>query len=369
MKLKFLNYLRRVNPLFAGTVIVPTLCSILYFGLWASDVYVSESSFVVRAPERQSSSPFGALLRSASFNKAADEAYTVRDYILSRDALQVLNEKVSLGKAYFSSDVDVFSRFAGLDYDDSFEALHRYYVKKITVQADSASSIVTLAVRAFSPQDAYNANRVLLEQSEALINRLSERGRQDLINFAAREVKEAEHKAKLAALSLSSYRDSQGVVDPERQASVQLQQVAKLQDELIATTTQISQLQTFAPANPQIASLRVRAETLRRAMAQESERVAGGSTSLANKAAVFQRFALERDFADKQLASALSSLENARNEAQRKQVYIERIAQPSLPDVAQEPRRIRGVVATFLIGLAVWGILSILTAAVRDHKD
>ena len=104
-------------------------------------------------------------------------------------------------------------------------------------------------------------------------------------------------------------------------------------------------------------------------MAAETTKVTGGALSLANKAAEYQRLALEREFADKQLASALASLEQARSEAQRKQVYIERIAQPSLPDIALEPRRLRSIVATFVLGLVAWGILSMLLAGVREHQD
>lgn len=78
---------------------------------------------------------------------------------------------------------------------------------------------------------------------------------------------------------------------------------------------------------------------------------------------------MERAFADRQLAAAMTSLEQARNEALRKQLYLERIVQPSLPDVAVEPRRLRGVGATFLLGLVAWGILSMLIAGVREHQD
>jgi capsular polysaccharide transport system permease protein len=74
-------------------------------------------------------------------------------------------------------------------------------------------------------------------------------------------------------------------------------------------------------------------------------------------------------FANRQLASALASLEQARNEAQRQQLYIERVAQPSLPDDAMEPRRLRAVLAVFVLGLVAWGVLSLLVASVREHVD
>jgi capsular polysaccharide transport system permease protein len=131
----------------------------------------------------------------------------------------------------------------------------------------------------------------------------------------------------------------------------------------------LAQLQTFTPENPQIPSVANRVRMLREEIRGEISRVTGGGSSLADKAANFQTLALEADFATKQLASALASLEGARSEAQRQQVYLERVAQPSLPDTAQEPQRIRSIAATLFLGLAAWGILNMLLAGLREHRD
>jgi capsular polysaccharide transport system permease protein len=362
-------FLKKINALFVLTVVLPTALAVAYFGFIASDVYTSQSSYVVRSPEKPSSGNLGGLLKGAGFSSARDESFTVQSYILSRDALKVLTDEVAIGTAYASSEVDLLNRFGGLDADNSFEALHRYYQNKVTVLTDTATSISTLTVKAFTAQDAQLANKVLLRESEALVNRLNERGRKDLIRFAQKEVDHAAAKAKSAALSLSAYRNRQGVIDPERQATAQLQQVAKIQDELLATTTQLAQIKALTPKNPQIPVLEHRVRLLRQEMAKETAKVMGDQKSLSGKAAEFQRLALETDFANKQLASALASLESARNEAQRQQVYLERISQPSLPDVAQEPRRVRNIFATLLLGLMAWGILSMLVAGVREHQD
>jgi capsular polysaccharide transport system permease protein len=349
------------------TVGLPTFLSIIYFGLIASDVYISESRFVVRSPERQTASPLGMLLKGTGFSRSQDDSYTVQDFILSRDALQALDKQLDARRAFGQGDV--FSRFPGLDWDRSFENLHRYYQKMVVVQLDSASSIATVTTRAFSAEDAYRMNHLLLEMSETLVNQLNERGRQDMIRFAADEVTAAEKKAKLAALTLARYRNEKGVIDPEKQSAIPLQQIAKLQDELIASKTQLAQLQMLTRENPQIPVLKKRIQTLETEIDLESGRVAGGGRSLASKAAEFQRFALEKEFADKQLAIALASLEQARNEAQRKQLYLERVAQPSLPDAAMEPRRLRGMIATLLLGLIAYGVLTILIAGIREHRD
>ena len=366
---RFVDRFKSMNYLLLLTVVLPTLISSIYFGLIASDVYISESRFVVRSPQHQVNTGLGALFQGAGFSRSQDDTYTVHDYIFSRDALKKLDEQFAVGKAYSSSSVDLFSRFSGLDWDNSFEALYRYYQKHVAVDLDTLPSISTLSVSAFTSKDAYQLNEKLLEMSESLVNQLNERGRQDMIHFAAAEVATAEQKAKAAALAVSNYRNSKGVFDPEKQSALQLQQVSKLQDELIATQIQLAQMRTLTQDNPQIPSLQKRIATLQSAINSETAKVAGGDRSLANKSTDYEGLILERGFAEKQLAAALTSLEQARNDAQRKQLYLERIVQPSKPDVAMEPRRIRNVFATFVLGLIAWGILTMLLAGIREHQD
>ncbi|MFN3884838.1 MAG: hypothetical protein ACK4Q4_08785 [Rhodocyclaceae bacterium] len=364
---KNLRHFWQTHRLFWLTVVIPTVLAVLYFGFMAADVYISEARFVVRSPERQTATPLGMLLKGTGFTRSQDDSYTVRDFILSRDALRALDKALDLRAAYQKGDL--LSRFPGLDWDTSFENMHRYYQKMVGVQLDPTSSITTVTVRAFSAEEAQKINQLLLEMSERLVNQLNERARQDMIRFAANEVALAEEKAKNAALALAAYRNQKGVIDPEKQSAIPLQQVAKLQDELIATKTQLAQLESSAPHNPQIPALRNRIRMLEAEIERESAHVAGSSRSLASKAAEFQRLALEKEFADKQLASALASLEQARNEAQRQQLYLERIAQPSLPDAAMEPRRLRAILAVFVLGLVAWGVLSMLIAGIKEHQD
>ena len=222
-------------------------------------------------------------------------------------------------------------------------------------------------MRAFTAQDAQKFNRQLLERSEDLVNRLNNRGRSDLVQFATQEVVEAKLAAREAALTLAQFRNSRGIIDPEKQAALQLEMVSKLQDELIGARTQLQQLRVMAPENPQIPVLETRISSLTREIEEQLGLVAGNRRSLSATAAQYQRLQLEREFADRRLAAAMNSLEEARNEARRKQAYVERIVQPSLPDEAQEPRRLRGIFATLILGLVAWGVLTMLLAGVREH--
>ncbi|MCG8377356.1 MAG: hypothetical protein MI702_12835 [Chlorobiales bacterium] len=364
------NRISKTSRLFLFTVVLPTLVAVFYFGLIKSDIYISESHFVIRSPERQIQTGLGAIFQGAGFSRSQDDAHNVHDFMLSRDALQNINAEIDLRKAFNRREVDLFSRFNPLGIDNSFEALFRYYRKRIAIELNNTSTISILQVRTFNTEDSYHINEMLLQMGEEFINRLNERSRQDMIRFAKSEVNIAAQKAKKAAKDLSDFRNKHGVFDPERQSALQLKQITKLQNELLATKVQLGQVRDFTPESPRIPSLKKRIEILRSEIENEMAKVAGGGhRSLTGKAVEYELLMIERAFADKQFAAAMVSLEQARSDAQRQQLYLERIVQPNKPDIAIEPRRIKSILTTFILGLIIWGIVTMFVSGVKEHFD
>ena len=368
--LRLMKPIYKLGPLFAITVLVPTLLAILYYGFFASDIYTSESRFVVRASERSAAGgSLGALLRSSGWGNAGTEVYAARDYVLSRDALNEMDQGGAVAKAYGAPTISIFDRFDPLGLWGAKEDLFQYYRKKVSVAYDSTSSITTLEVRAYTPEDAHRFNAFLLGKAEALVNSLNTRAQADLIRLGQSEVEMAQAKVTKTALALARFRNHSGVVDPQQQFAVQLQMVSKLQDELIGTRMRLVQLQKLAPDNPQVSVLESGIQTLRGEIDEETAKIVGGSQSLTGSTVEYQRVLLDNQFAEKQLAAAMAAFEEARSEALRKQAYVERIVEPSRPDQALEPRRMRGIITTLVLGLVAWGVISMLIAGVREHRD
>ena len=138
---------------------------------------------------------------------------------------------------------------------------------------------------------------------------------------------------------------------------------------MIVIQTQLDQVKAVTPENPQIPGLIAREKSLRKEISQQMKAISGGGEgSLSNQAAEYQRVYLENELAEKQLAAAMTSLESAKAEADRQQLYLEVISQPNKPDLAHEPNRLYNIVATFVIGLIVYGIAVLLSASIREHK-
>lgn len=356
------------SPLFLLSVVIPTAVATLYFGFIASDIYISESRYIVRTQGKQVPTGLATLIQGASGDFSGNAMSAVSDYAISRDAMTALNKQGRLTQAYTRPEIDIFNRLALNPENASREDLHRYFTKRVAISADGTSAITTLVVKAYRPEDAHWINARLLELGEGLVNQLNERSRNDLVRYAAAEVEEAKRISREATYALAAYRNKYGIIDPEEQATVSLAMVSKLQDEVIQTNAQLSQMQAFTPQNPQIPVLRDRVKTFEREIDAEMLKVAGSKGSLAAKSAEYTRLAVEAEYADKLLANALASLQTANNDARRQQAYVERIVEPNIPDEAVEPRRLRSIFSVFAVGLAVWGVLSLLFSAMREHN-
>lgn len=363
------DFFARMGLIFHLTVVIPTVLSIIYFGFIASNIYVSESRFIVRTAEPKQTTGLASMLHGATMSNASEDMNSVHDFIMSRDALQKVNQQLNLHKLFTSHEVDPISRFASFSFNDSFEALFPYYQKMVNIELDSASNIAILTVRAYAAEDAHRINETLLSLSENLVNEMNQRLRQDMIKFALTEVKTAQDKVTSTALAVSAYRSQAGIFDPEKQSALKLQEIEKFQEELMTTKAQLQQIESLTPENPQISSLKKRVETLQTIINKETTQIAGGNASLTNKASEYKRLMLEREFAGKQLMLALTNLQSARHQAEMQQLYLARIAQPNKPDSAIEPYRIRNIIATLILGLTAWGIITLLVANVREHLD
>ena len=364
------SWLSKISPLMWVTVIVPTLVSVVYFGVMASDRYTSQSSFVVRSPKSQSSlSGLGAILQGTGFTRAQDDIYTVQEYMRSRSSLEELRRSLPV-REFYEAKGDVFSRFNGFGFRGEEEAFYQYYRDQLNITFDAVSGISTLNVTAFDAAESQKINSALLKQGEALINQLNDRARSDTVRYAEEVVKVAEERVKEASQNLTDYRIENGVFDLKTQSEVQMGLVSKLQDELIVIQTQLDQVRAVTPENLQIPGLMAREKSLRKEISQQLRAISGsGKQSLSNQAADYQRVFLENQLAEQQLAAAITSLESAKAEADRQQLYLEVISSPNLPDLAHEPKRLYNIVATLIIGLMIFGIVSLLTASVREHKN
>lgn len=85
--------------------------------------------------------------------------------------------------------------------------------------------------------------------------------------------------------------------------------------------------------------------------------------------AEYQQILINNTVAKQQFEAATLSLRNAQVEITKKQLYLERIEQPSVSDVSFKPARAYYTISIFIISLIIYGIVNLIIAGIREHKD
>ncbi|MFD9896910.1 capsule biosynthesis protein [Mesorhizobium sp. NPDC059025] len=368
---KWRRIVARTRPylLFFLMVIVPTTMGCLYYGLIASDLYASETKFIVRSPNRNAAGLLSGFLQSTGFVRAQDDSYIVSEFILSRAAMNELVKANELKEILSRPEADFLTRFPLPWVTPSDEQVFEHYLRFVEISTDSGSGVTALQIRATRPDDAWKLADALLQHSEKLINRLNDRARQDAIRYAQVEVWHSERRLSHMQKRLTDFRNREVMVDPTKQSAAALDLIARLSDEVSESKTRLMEVEVQTPQSPQVEALRVRITATERQISEERARIVGSDNSMAPRIAQYEQLLLEREMATKMLASATASLESAKIDAQRQQLYLERIANPNLPDYALYPKRLRSVLLLFAIFFSIYWIASFFTGQLLEHAE
>jgi capsular polysaccharide transport system permease protein len=359
---------RSINIWFWAIVGLPTLVGGVYFFGIASDLYLSEARFIVSSPKQVQTNPIGAMLQSSGLTRANDDTASVEDYITTRDAVRKLEEHNDLRAVLSRPEGDFVTRFQGmLFWRHDFEALYRSYGHFVSVETDTMTGVTTLSVKAYRPEDAKMLATALLGYSEQLVNELNERARRDALELAQREVDGAEQRIAQIQDQLTAYRVKQKMLDPKTASSGVLELIAQLSTAQATARAQLGELLKNSPNSPQIPLVKTRIDSLEKLIAEERTKLSGQSDSVVAALTEYERLTLDRELAEKALASAFTSLEAARIEAQRQQLYLETIAQPNLADYPLYPKRAISFAVLVASCLMVYGIAWLLVASAREH--
>ncbi|WP_200912605.1 lipopolysaccharide biosynthesis protein [Sphingomonas sp. Leaf242] len=353
-------------------VVLPTLLLSGYYYLIASDQYESEAHFVVRSADAPSSGPsgFGQLLGLSGMGGGAGDAASVTDYLQSHDAVEKLRRDVGLVSRFRRPEIDPLSRLR--TEDPTPESLLKYYDGKVRARTDHDTGITTLTVRAFRPGDAYAIIRSLLVMGEQRVNAMNARSYNDAIASSRRQLQEAEVAAAEVQDNLTAYRQDKADIDPEGSGKAQIGLVSTLRANLAAAQAQLETAGAFiSRSSPQYVALSRQVRSLQAQLAAQSGRLAGSSasqsSSIANNLGGYEDLRLRQEFAGKRYEAAAAAFAQARDRAQRQQLYLVRIVDANVPVKSLYPQRGRIVLTVFLALLLIYSIGWLIAAGVREH--
>ena len=354
---------------FITALVVPTVLAFIYFLVLASPMYVSHASFAIRSSDKSSSAGMDlASMFLQSSGSTGNDAYIINDYIQSLDLAQDIDRELSLVAHYSSREHDRISR---LWQSPTQDELSRYWRWAVVPQLNVDTGIISLEVKAYTPDMAQKLTQAVLARSEALVNAMNERARSDAVKLAREEVSRAEERVRRAQRAMREFRDAHNLIDPKMTAEGLQSLVSGLEAEATTLRTQISEAKSYMNADaPLLKSLNQRLAAVEKQLQEEKLRVAGQRPEQGNLNALvaeYEDLTLEAEFAQKQLVSAMTSLEQARIRQMAQSRYVVAYQQPTLPDESLYPRPFLFTLYVFAGMLLFLGIVSLVWASIREH--
>ncbi|MBB3609287.1 capsule biosynthesis protein [Rhizobium sp. BK602] len=355
--------------IFGLVVLVPTLATSVYYAFFAAPIFVSESSFVVRMAAPPSSNAFGSLLQNSGITRSQDDTFSVQEYMRSREALKELGEQLPVRAIFGSPQADWLMRYPRFWENNSEEELYRYYSGRVDVIHNDTTGITVLRTTAFHAHDAYDLNNTLIALGGNLLLRMNDRARNDAVQFADNEVKEAQQQVIDTQKKITIFRNKELMIDPNASSTSMVELITQLSAQLATTRARLEQTRKTAPDSNSIPYLTSQITALEQQIETERGKMVGTDSSIAPRIADYESLALMREFANKSLVTALDALEVARADARRQQLYLEVVVPPHLPDEAELPLALKNILVVFLATSLAYLLGWLLLTAIRDHDN
>lgn len=333
---------RWIPILFVLLFLIPSAVGTLYFGVIATDRYVTEARFAIRpglggmdGGSESTGGTSGDVGTSSGVSKAMSEQDTliIMNYIESRPMIEALDKQMPLRGVYSRDSIDWFSRF---NPARPVEWLLWYWQSHVNTEIDPTSGIVTLTVTAYDATESHALTQAILTESERMVNEISMRSREDALRESQRELVLAEQRMAKTRAAVRELRNRDGVLDASKSNDANLSVIGQLRKTRIDLTVQMQLLlRDLSPERRQIQDMKTQIKDIDDNIARLENEAASLSPErrrvLADSMTQFEAYNAERIVAETYYASVLAAHEKARIVAARQIEFMTTVVQPVVP--------------------------------------
>jgi capsular polysaccharide transport system permease protein len=340
-----------------------------YWAVVASDRYVSQANVIVQRTDMTGgqSMDFSSLL--GGVNGSRSDELLLRNYLLSMDMLNKLDARLHLRAHYSDRARDPLSRMWSKDVAD--EWFLQYYLSRVSVELDEYSGVLVIKAQAFDARTAQAIATALVQEGERAMNDMAHRLAREQLAFVEKQVAQMGERFQKTRGELIRFQNTHGLVSPQNRAEQLNGVVERLQAQRTELQTRRSALLGYlAPHAAGVVELDLQIAAIDKQLGQENARLTSTSGKALNSTVEeYQRLEMAAGFAHDVYKTALVALEKGRVEATRNLKKVSVVQNPTLPQHPLEPRRVYNIIVSVLVTLLLAGVLHLLAAIVRDHKD
>ncbi|MFN4098210.1 MAG: sugar transporter [Pararhodobacter sp.] len=365
---------RRHSSLFMSFVVVvliPLAVIAAYLHIFAQDQYASNTGFTVRSDEGASASELMGGLSALVGGGGSSDTDVLYAFIHSQQIVRRVQDQLDLRTHYaqFWDTDPVFSIWP----DATIEDLLWFWTRVVIVSYDKNSGLMDVQVRAHTAEYAQSVARMIVAESEAMINALNETARRDSMSNAERDLEDALVRLRTARENMAAFRARTQIVDPQADIAGRMGVINGLQQSLAQALVDYDLLLQTTPENdPRLRQAERRIEVIRQRIREErvnfaTQDVTVFDTDYPRLIAQFEAHMVDQEFAERTYTAALEALDVARSNAARQQLYLATYIRPTLAERAEYPQRTTLILLSAGFLLLAWGVMALIYYSLRDR--
>ena len=352
-------------------IVLPVLLTTTYLLVFAQDQYASTVGFTIRQEETSAASELMGGLSSMLGAGAQGHADLLFEFVQSQEILERITEEFDL-VGHYSQGWPRDPVFA-IWPEATIEDLMWFWGRMVRVTHDRASGMMLVQVRARDAESARSIARLIVAESERMINRLNSAARADTMRNAEADLEAALERLRAAREALAEFRVRTQIVDPQADIQGRMGVLNNLQQQLAAALVDYDFLVQSAEAtDPRARQLQRRIEVVRNRIRDERQNftqqdVTVDDTDYPRLIAQFESLQVDQAFAEATYQAALTAVDAARANASRQNLFVANFIQPTLAQRAQYPQRLLIILLTAIFATLFWGGLALVYYSLRDR--
>ncbi|MES2944307.1 MAG: chain-length determining protein, partial [Pseudomonadota bacterium] len=275
----FLRRLKNNKLLLAAFLAI--VGAIMYWGLIASDRYVSEAHIVVDRTDIQSSATvdFSSLI---SGGRGHQDMFLLRDHLRSVDMLQKLQASLDLRSHYSDRQRDILSRLWSADA--SQESFHGHFLSRTSIEVDELAGVLVIKAQAYDAATAQKIAKSLISEGELFLNGMAHQLAREQVIFLEQQVAQSNAKNMAARKSLVAYQNSTGMISPVSQAEALTSITSRFEGQISDLQARRTGMLGYLSATaPDVAQLNLQISALESQLATEKKRLASPTGMTLNR--------------------------------------------------------------------------------------
>lgn len=350
--------------------LAPLATGIYYLAAVVTPQYEAETRFVLRSALPALPNSDGPSDANVASLKVVQDTLVVVSFLDSPALVKRLDEEIDLDTIYARSEIDPLSR---LEPGQSLEEKTEYFEDFITTEVSSVSGIVTVKVRAFTPEDAQDTLDAIFDLAEERVNLLNGEIWASVLEVAERNFAGASEQLRNVRQRFATLQNETGVFDVELEAEALSEVITTLRTELVDLENRRATLLLQVPETHINVvrfdrAIEVRQAQLERLESEVTSAQADGTTLSGNQQQ-FDALEIEVEIAQDRFKTAATELEQAKLLNSVQMLYLDRFVLAALPQDSTYPAYAWEIARLIFFCLLAWGLVTLSLSALQRRLD